>query len=179
MIRNMNPVATHCAVCRQRLDDSKSVELGIGPHCAKRYGYGLDVSEDARRRANELVLHVAYIQSGLDKPRLTDEIKAACGELRLLGFTVLAERIEHNSTSRRKPTPPTVFINDITDGYAVITPWCKEAVGDWRNIPGRRWDRESKFNRVPADAKAALWALLRKFFVGHTALGPKGEFVIE
>ena len=31
-------LATHCAVCARALVDAKSVELGIGPDCRKKYG---------------------------------------------------------------------------------------------------------------------------------------------
>src|SRR5687767_11998091 len=34
-------LATRCACCHRALVDAESVERGVGPDCAKRYGYGL------------------------------------------------------------------------------------------------------------------------------------------
>lgn len=40
-------VATHCAVCHRALRDAVSVERGIGPDCAERYGYATAQTEPA------------------------------------------------------------------------------------------------------------------------------------
>jgi hypothetical protein len=47
-----------------------------------------------------------------------------------------------------------------------------------RAVPGRRWDRENKCDRVPAASKAALFAALTKAHPGQVARGPRGLFVL-
>lgn len=39
-------LATDCAVCSRPLCDAKSVELGIGPECRKKYGFEMDCTEE-------------------------------------------------------------------------------------------------------------------------------------
>lgn len=62
--------------------------------------------------------------------------------------------------------------------WSVTTPYRAEAVNAWRRIPGRQWDAKGKSNRVPYREARALHALLREFFDGCDAMGPKGFFVV-
>jgi len=61
-----------------------------------------------------------------------------------------------------------------------VTPYrrkdSKAFVAAWRAVPGRRW--ENGANVVPVASKKALWTVLREFFGGRYAKGPKGVFKI-
>jgi SWI/SNF-related matrix-associated actin-dependent regulator 1 of chromatin subfamily A len=75
-------LATHCAVCSRSLVDAVSVETGIGPICASRYG----APSVEQTEANRLVYQIAAVQKG-------PEVLQALARLRVLGFTTLADRI--------------------------------------------------------------------------------------
>ena len=182
----VNPVATRCAVCRAPLNDAKSAEQGIGPVCIKKYGFGADhpCTHAERERANHLVFQVAVMQSALNKPELTDEIKAACAELNLLGFGVLAERIAERSTSKRKPAKATIFVTLTPGGgYTVRTPWIGNRARGlrvaraWRSL-GINYDKATKSRHVPVAKRRALWDLLGEHFAGATGEGPQGQFEV-
>lgn len=156
-------LATHCAACRRPLLDAKSVEIGIGPDCRKRLGFDLEVAPEARTRANKLVYQIALEQEG----KSTLE---AAAELRGLGFDKLAARIIERLAK--------VVIEETNGELAVYAPFVETACGDWRGIPGRRWDGEAKCNRMPSNQRRALFGLLKKHYPGALATGPKGAFVV-
>lgn len=158
-------LATHCAACARPLLDAKSVELGIGPDCRKKHGYTLrNVSEEDRARANQIVHEIACAQTGL---------AAATGavELTLLGFEKLAKRILERVSDIR--------IVEAEGSLVVHAPYNEAAVAGWRQVPGRRWDREAKANRVPARAKGALWTFLKAYYPGAIGHGPRGVFEVS
>lgn len=156
-------LATHCAACRRPLLDAKSVEIGLGPDCRKRLGFNIDVAPEARARANKLVYHIALNPSGVSTLE-------AAAELRALGFDKLAARIIERTA--------TVVIEENNGELLVHAPYCETATGDWRTIPGRRWDGKVKCNRVPSNQRRALFTLLVKHYPGALASGPKGTFVV-
>ncbi len=156
-------VATLCAACSRPLVDAQSVEAGLGPECRKRHGYLIEVPAEARGEANKLVHRIACTQDG-------PEVLKAVNRLIKLGFIKLATRIAAR-------------VADVTltaDGETIVVeaPYRAETTYAWRRIPGRRWDAESKANRVPSTAKMALWALLKAHYAGCVGYGPKGLFVI-
>jgi len=159
-------LATSCAVCGRPLVDSISVETGIGPECRKKHGYAVDVSEDARTEGNAIVYAIAA--GAHTGPALA----GALARLRAIGFDRLADTI-----ARRRGE---IEITASDDGARLIVraPYCERAAGAWRAIPGRRWDPEAKANTVPVTSRGALWALLRAFWPGSLALGPRGPFVV-
>lgn len=158
-------LASHCCVCARPLLDSVSVELGIGPDCRKKHGFDVAVDADAREQANVIVHRIAANQTG-------GQVAFDCEALRALGFGKLADRILVRVAA--------VKIDVTADGrYSVVTPYDPAVVDAMRTIPGRRWDRDAKLNTFPSTSKAALAEMLRRFFAGAIATGPKGAFVIE
>jgi hypothetical protein len=172
-------LATHCVACGRRLTDAVSVEMGIGPEC--RDGFNGSFSEEQRAAANKIVFKAAIAaQSGA-----AEEVIAAANALRDLGFTDLAEKVGRRFVNATKNAARDGIIIALADAGArllVTTPYRR---GDsdaytaaWRAVPGRRWDHARKINIVPADARPAVWDLLRRFFPGKWATGPKGIFRI-
>lgn len=160
-------VAANCCVCGRPLCDSVSVETGIGPVCREKYGYNNGgVTEDDRTEANSLVHRIAVNQR-------CDQSFTDCERLRSLGFGLLASRIID-----RIANGGVIVISETSGGYLVTTPYNETATAAWRCIPGRRWINSSTANFVPASARGDLWALLRTYFAGSIANGPKGTFVI-
>lgn len=157
-------LATHCAVCRRPLVDAKSVEIGMGPDCRKKYGYDLIVSPEARARANKIVYELALHADA------TDELPTKIAELKALGFeklaTVVAERMA------------AVKVLHEDGRYVTFTPYNVNFVDRIRTVRGRRWDRESKAWSVPETEKPALWNVLKACFGGCYGLGEKGLFEI-
>jgi hypothetical protein len=157
-------LATNCACCAKPLVDSVSVETGVGPECRAKHGYS-DGPTEHQADANAIVHLIACKQSG-------KAVVDAVNELRRLGFKRLARRIAFRLA--------TVRIEEEGSELVVKTPYKPESVVDFRNIPGRHYDREKKVNRVPMQpkSKAALFATLQKHFAGCLAYGPKGLFVV-
>jgi hypothetical protein len=177
-------LATRCAICSRKLRDAVSVEIGIGPVCRERHGYNIECDEATRARANKLVHECAV------HLRDEDVRRAACAELRLLGFVILAERIEYRG--KDAPTETDISIEEYTlpaanirgrqyperKGYLVRTPYKPAAVGAYRAIRGRVFIRQEKANFVPAEARRQLFELLKTYHAGQSAMGPKGAFVL-
>lgn len=158
-------LATHCAACSRALVDSISVETGLGPVCRKRHGYNKKgISEEARSEANKLVYLVACEQTGI---KVTD----ATTRLRELGFEKLAARIEKRVVS--------IKIEELPSGrFAVKSPFNEDAVAAMARVQGRRWNREEKVNTFPVTSKGAIWELLKRYYPGELAVGPKGPFQV-
>lgn len=157
-------LATHCAACGKELVDAVSVETGVGPVCRKKHGYNADVDPEARAEANKLVYLVALEQGGI-------KVAEATARLRELGFAKLADRIEKRAVSIR--------IEELPSGrFAVKSPFDEAAVEAMKRTPGRRWNREEKVNSFPVTSKGAIWAILRRYYPGAIAVGPKGPFQV-
>lgn len=172
-------VATHCAICGRPLLDARSVELGVGPICAEKYGLFIDVTEAARAEANKLVYQIAARQK-----EGWAVVLPMIAELRDLGFATLAEKL-----SKRFEPKPEIVIELASDAgrpyYRVASPFVKEATEAWRAIPGRFFrvvkngeGKELPYNFVPTAHRAKLWDLLRKFYAGRAATGPRGIFAV-
>lgn len=157
-------LATHCCVCARPLVDAKSVELGIGPDCRKKYGFDLGVPESARIEANKVVYEIACVQEG-------PVVVEGCAKLRALGFTTLAAKIEARLA--------VVEVEEANGTLSVRTPYDPAFVDAVRKIPGRKWDKEKKVNTCPVGAKNALWAVLRSCFPNKVGRSAKGAFVIK
>lgn len=157
-------LATHCAICQRPLCDAKSVELGIGPECRKRSGFDLEVSEDARKRANQLVWEVAV-------DHVAQTILNAVTELRLLGFAKLADVLTDRAAD--------VKVAEVNGHLEVEAPYSIEAVTLMQHIPGRRWDSVRKINIFPSSHRVAVWQMLRRAYPGALGVGPKGVFEVK
>ena len=156
-------LATECAVCGRPLLDARSVELGIGPECRRKYGYNVECDDAARAEANALVYRIAMAQRGID-------VATACARLSELGFEKLAGRIAERAVDVR--------IVEDGDRLRVHARFVEGAADDWRAIRGRRWNGETKTNEVPKSERRALWALLVRHYAGAVGVGPRGPFTV-
>lgn len=175
-------LATHCAICRRPLCDAKSVEIGIGPVCRKRYGYDRDdIDEETRAKANKVIYGVAI--NGHGDPKLVVD---ACKKLFDLGLSGVmaailktAAKVKLSVTDDTHPHGP--------GRYALKTEWIKgdgreghaARVKLLRKTPGMRWDGEHKVWTFPASSRKRLFAALVEAYPGVAAIGPKGPFVVE
>lgn len=165
-LKSTKMLASHCAVCARPLRDAKSVELGIGPDCAEKYGYDIEVDPAKRKRANQLVFLIADKQNGLDAVE-------ACRELIHLGFVKLASRIATRILSVR-----VLLDTQNPSRYLVSTPYTPLAVREISQVPGRMWDATNYVNVVPVTSKNKLWSALVRAFPGVEMLGPDGNFYL-
>lgn len=174
-------LATHCACCGRPLRDAVSVERGVGPDCAERYGYAdaqrpadwariskltdsLELGAaftkaastmDARSAANILVHRVAAYGAHHAVPALITIVDA-------LGFTTLAATLAARQGA--------VKITHEGEMLVVEAPWCEAFAAAVRSIPGRRWDSDRKINRVPAGARRELWSIIKSAFPAGTMI---------
>ena len=165
-------LATACVCCGRPLVDATSVELGIGSECRKEFDGG--ISEETRKIANEFVFKAALLaQSG----EITGVVEIA-EKIRALGLPNLANKVVRRFRNADRYTEIVIAVEG--DTYQVQTPFRrgakKEFVDAWRAIPGRRFKNGA--NYIPMVQKKALWKLLRRFFGGKIAKGPKGLFRI-
>lgn len=163
-------LATHCAACRRPLVDATSVNCGMGPDCREKHGYYQDVGEEERQLANQLVYKVAL---GVE----VSEMPAICEKIHNLGFAKLAHVLLDRTAK--------VKINPIPNEPALLsidTPYHPDYVTALKAIhPRPRWHKESKTWIVSGATlanKQAVLNVLKTFFKGSLALGPKGAFVI-
>ena len=176
-------VATHCAICNRPLVDAQSVETGVGPICRKRYMAADAVSPEARTEANKLVYQIAQLCSHKSVSDAMVEVTSAVDRLKSLGCIKLAERIEKRIQKYLRRVYP-VRISYEEDRVVLRTRNIEDHLWDaWlsalQRIPGRKWEPEKgKANTFPMDQKRSIFALLKRFFSGAEAWGPKGVFVI-
>lgn len=168
-------MATHCGICGRSLVDAVSVERGVGPECWSHVGDGSElVSAEVRDAANKLVYKAAILANNGEISRVLEMAE----EIRGLGLPKLADKV--GKRFRNSDRYAEIVLTVEGDSYRVETPFRrgakKEFVEAWRAIPGRRF--RDKANYVPAAQKTALFGLLRRFFGGKVAKGPKGVFRI-
>ncbi len=158
-------LATHCAVCSRPLLDATSVELGIGPECRKKHGFGIEAPDEARAEANKIVHWIAVHQD-------SGEVRERIVRLHGLGFAKLAERIAERVGCVR--------IEVEGDFVHVRAPYDEAHVERMRRVPGRRFVRNGKdvYDRVPVASKRALWGALVASFAGRLGISPRGMFVV-
>ena len=155
-------LATHCCACGRPLVDAASVEAGMGPDCREKYGYNIDAEPSNRQAANAIVHRIACGDKS--------QIAADCASLSAMGFVVLAAKLIGRVAK--------VAVSEKDGMFAVKTPYSAALVDAMRSINGRRWVKEEKLNYFPASAKGIVFALLKRFFAGEVAVGPKGVFII-
>jgi hypothetical protein len=169
--------ATRCIVCGIPLRDLDSVDRGMGPECSKQ-GYPTDgPNKDA---ANKLIVaaSIALTERGDIKA-----VQDAADKVAILGYPETAELMRQRFTPDRlaKLERKSKISIDVVDGVlSVKTPFRRKDSQDfidaWRAIPGRRY--RDKINYIPVEQKAALWALLKRFFPGQFGVGSNGVFQI-
>jgi hypothetical protein len=165
-------LATHCVCCGRPLLDATSVEMGIGPECREGNDGGIDA--DIRKIANEHVFRAAIACQNGEIAKVLE----FAGLIRTLGLTGLADKVSRRFVNAERKADITITAEG--EMLRVDTPFRRgakdEFIAAWRKIPGRRWMKDS--NYVPVTEKAALFDLLKKFFGGKFAKGPKGVFRI-
>jgi hypothetical protein len=165
-------LATHCAVCGRSLVDARSVEMGIGPECRGHIDGGID--EETRKEVNALVHAAAIAAQNGEFFRLVGIAEM----LHEMGLPNIALKLA-NRVAGEEARNAEITIEEEDNGMLEVkTPFRrgekKAFIEAWRSIPGRRYYKDA--NHIPASQKAALWSLLRRFFPGRWAKGPKGLF---
>ena len=165
-------LAVNCAVCGRPLVDAVSIQQGLGPECRKEYDGG--ISDEVRIEANKIV-HDAALAAGIGR---IAEVLDAADKIEALGLSVLANKMRRRFKNAERLAE--IEIEEVGGAYRVVTPYrrkdSKAFIKAWRTVPGRRW--ENGANVVPAASKKALWSVLKQFFGGKYAKGPKGVFRI-
>ncbi len=162
-------LATHCGACGRPLVDAKSVEVGMGPDCRAKYGYGADVPEGVRQEANAIVYQIALRQS---EPSL--ELCQLAARIKEIGLPKLAARVLERICRVRIE----VLARGVGWVLSLAAPYSPAFVEDSRRISGRHWRKETKTTEFRIDQRAQLNAALQRHFRGALAMGPKGPFVI-
>lgn len=160
-------LATHCAVCARPLVDAKSVELGIGPDCRKKYGFDMACTDEVRARANRLVYLIALGTMSFN------DLKDAIDGLRNIGFTKLAEII----TDRKSA----IVVKALGTNLLADVPYNEAALPALRRIGHSVRDPKTfKFVgwQVPATAKQALFNVMKTYYPGTIGVGPLGLFEV-
>jgi len=183
-------LATHCVSCGRPLVDAISVERGMGPCCRAKAdnentyaplddrGLVDQTWNAARQAANKIVYQAAcFAQTGH-----VQNVLECAEQIEELGFprlaALVARRFKQMDTGRLAPV--SITIREVGDLLYIQTPFRrgdKDAfIAAWRDIPGRRFDRNTNENIVPASSKALVWLVLQRFFAGKHGVGPKGRF---
>jgi len=179
-------VATHCACCGKPLVDAKSVELGIGPVCRKKYGFDIDVPNAVRKEANSIVYALAVAVSTALVTLQTLELVTA---LALLGFQKIADIFTFRCIDITIEV-----VNNEADGerYLVRAPYNPDFNHDsW--IKGRygvkvvpslapEGTKKKQFHwSFPKNeiARKRIWNALQRHHAGSIAMGPNGPFEIK
>jgi len=165
-------LATNCVVCGKPLVDATSCQLGTGPEC--REGFDGGISEETRKTANEVVFRAALAAQAGE----ISKVKELAKELADMGLPGLAEKVGRRFRNADRYAEIVIAVEG--DMYRVETPFRRgrkdEFVAAWRAIPGRRW--KDSANYVPVAQGKALFEVLKRFFAGKVATGPKGLFKI-
>ena len=165
-------LATNCVCCGRALVDAISVQLGIGPECRQNDDSG--ISADIQAQANELVYRASLAAQNGE----ISTVKGYAEQIKALGLGNLADKVGRRFRNAERNTEIVLTLEG--DYYRVETPFRRgakaEFIAAWRAIPGRRYKDNS--NYVPVVQKKALFELLRQFFAGKVANGPKGLFKI-
>lgn len=175
-------LATNCACCGRPLVDAKSVQVGIGPECRKKYGYGMEVPEAVRAQANKIIYALALAVS---TGSITVETFEQVDALEALGFGKIAaifrekgaaifiERRVWNGVERlfvRVPYSEDFNAASWVQGrYGVKT----EVTGSLSTKKVFHWTFD-----VSKETRAKVHAALVQCFPGALAIGPSGPFTV-
>ena len=165
-------LASNCICCGRALVDATSVQLGIGPEC--RQGFDGGIADGVRKEANELVYRAAI---AAQQGEISGVLEYA-NKIRALGLDVLADKVARRFRNAERYTEIVITVDG--GDYRVETPFRRgkkdEFIAAWRSIPGRRYRDEA--NYIPIAQGKALYGVLKQFFGGKVAKGPKGLFKI-
>jgi hypothetical protein len=191
-------LATNCCVCGRDLCDAKSVELGIGPVCRKRYFRDADIPLGPKGWQKALGVLVQsdlpehIINSVLDERPDTRKaanivvywasahhtiraIVLACSAVvRFLGYTLLADKLERDRADLRFET--------VGDNIEIFCRRHDRFTSGLRRLGARMERHDSQRFRcwsVPASRKAALVVLAGFYFGGLQCFADGGIFTID
>ena len=137
-------LATHCGCCGRALVDAVSVERGVGPDCAEKYGapeaqgepnwhavlgflgvmaerLGIAGASGPRVSPREAANNLVYFVARPAKELTHAEVVAAIAAIGALGFVVLAERITRRFRIRAAQLPaPGPSVEELRAEYARV-----------------------------------------------------------
>lgn len=167
-------VATHCCVCGRPLVDAESVRTGIGPICAENYGVAQARNTPEYARANALIYSIAAGQANWNAVQpLIAELANLCG------FAHLAAKI-----AKRLTPKPQILVTEDAGMLKVEAPFKAEATPLLRQVPGRRFIKETvegkevAYNLIPAAQRGWLNHILATCYKGLVVKSPRGTFLI-
>ena len=187
-------LASHCFVCGRALCDAKSVELGIGPVCRKKYTGG-DISEEARTEANQLIYTASALYGeGATADDIEDVFKIA-DRLVFLGLPMLAERMAFRFVGIRLEVEEDVAeyrwnrntrSEELTGREGVVvnvfTPFDRDFSNDLKRTMNYKRpirDKARGFHwQVRRSDSRVLLGVLARHFAGRWAYGDKGVFQV-
>lgn len=185
-------MATHCVFCGRELNDSESVQRGIGPICNKNYNQAIITPQatDVAKALGVLAANGSFVAT-IDNtlmPRLLERhpdghkignlliyeastylkekqfVLILSQALRMLGYTVAADKIQ-------KDRSPVKLVP--ADGqFEVYTPFSKPLNNDIFHVPGIRSIREHgqfKCRTIPTTSLPDLMVVLGKHFPNEGA----------
>lgn len=184
-------VAVQCAVCARPLADAVSVQRGVGPDCAAKYGMNKasgapdwkavrDALGDDEFESLEADL-LATLGDGEDLARAfgnrlayriaADQrgprVQARVVALSALGFGVFAARIADRLGAVR--------VEVDGDTLVVKSPWSVTFLNQvHRKVPRHHFDRARECRIVPMQYRSELWEAIRAAFRGELLIAPSG-----
>lgn len=177
-------LATHCCCCGRSLVDAISVERGIGPDCAEKYGYFeaqvpinleqycnlvgeiplaiYDETFDRHKEVNKLVYEIA------SKSKNEKDVPSMIMMIYHLGFHVLATKLSNKIYGIE------VKKSNNGDYYNVFTPFSRDWLFNVRGIKGRKWNSVNKCWEIPLSQRMSLWNAIKVTFPGFLVIGNNG-----
>jgi hypothetical protein len=161
-----------------------SVESGIGPVCAQKYGFDISVSKETRKRANELVYKLALAVSRDAADQILEE---DLEDLRELGFSKIADIFEKRQLRISQEIRITIELGQHQGKDAIFArvpfsssfnqdSYCPGRYGTKLLVDGKQvW--HWLFPATPR-ARIVLWTALCANFPRVRAEGPSGLFTI-
>jgi hypothetical protein len=171
-------LATHCCACGRALLDAVSVERGIGPVCAEKFGFLVDVPADERAEANKLV-HFIAAKAGECGAEASPEVEVARLTLAEMGFTKLAAIIRLRLAGKVD-----VVVEVEGDLLIVRAPFSFEFNEAVRAFGRTHWEFRKEFagrrnvRLVPVAERVRLWRALKRAYPGRKLAGPAGVVII-
>lgn len=189
-------LAQSCACCGRALRDAISVERGVGPDCAAKYGYGEKQAEPDWAAALAFLGGIAGmkalgIESALWVSALGEDARvaanvlvhrAACADMgaervRFGAAIVALGFIKLGAAVAKAASDVTVTVERTGGFYIVKAPYDESLSPAFRTAQiGAYFDRPSKTWRIPIGQRerVALFDILSHVYVGATIVGPLG-----
>jgi len=189
-------IATHCAICARPLVDADSVERGVGPDCADKYGYGdaqgsVDAEALLRALGASLTdpllpnLPESAVQPWLDGDahkvaniltrliaveQTGPQVRRFIAAIAALGYATLAARIGKRVNKGKEIRIEHEDDPTFGPGALIVrAPFNERFNDEFRRLHvANRWDRERKVRVVHPSGRKALWQALCASFPAGT-----------